>query len=71
MAELPANLYSYTRGGSGEAARLLKEVVDRYAEEGFEFFRVDTFSVERPAGCLFFGRRLTTTYNVVTLRRER
>ena len=66
-AEIPANLFS--KKGKNVAAKALKNLIVQGAVDGFEFYRVDTFSVERPAGCLSFGGVHVTTYNVVTFRR--
>ena len=65
----PANLAEKVRG-TGEAAKSLQDAIDKHAMDGFEFYRVDTFAMQRPAGCLG-GNAEVTGYTVVTFRRPR
>jgi len=68
--ELPANIAG-SASGKGEAARTLQAVIDQHAVDGFEFYRVDSFTVSRPQGCLLGGQQQITAYNVVTFRRPK
>ncbi|MEO1697958.1 MAG: DUF4177 domain-containing protein [Planctomycetota bacterium] len=56
-----------------EAASYLQSVIAQNAVDGWEFYRVDTFSVQQPSGCLavLAGRNAGehTTYYVATFRR--
>jgi len=54
-----------------QAAAHLQSVLDEHAVDGWEFFRIDTFDVHRPAGCLaIFGEGTeVTAYYVATFRR--
>jgi hypothetical protein len=57
----------------GEAAAYLEEIVNQYAQKGWEFYRVDTLGVHTTPGCLasLFGRKEELIeYYVVTFRKE-
>jgi hypothetical protein len=56
-----------------EAALFLEELVNRYARQGWDFYRVDTIGVTTPPGCLgaILGQKeVTVQYYVVTFRRQ-
>lgn len=56
-----------------EAAGYLQNLVNQYAREGWEFYRVDSIGVVITQGCcaMFFGAKESMTeYYVVTFRRE-
>ena len=62
------------QSATGAAAGYLERVVNREAEAGWEFLRLDPFHVEMPPGCfasLFGGRPDRTLYLVATFRRAR
>ena len=68
-AAIPANLIS--KGEGAAAAQVLQQVIDREATEGWEFYRVDSFTTTRPPGCFSFGQPgETASFNVATFRRE-
>jgi hypothetical protein len=55
----------------GEAAGYLEEVVNQWAAQGWEFYRVDSIGVQVSAGCLgsFFGPAVQQhAYYVITFR---
>lgn len=57
-----------------EAAAYLEEIVNDYAEEGWEFYRIDSMDIQVQPGCLgaLFGKKGDQdTYYVITFRRPR
>ena len=57
MVQIPRTIVVSARKGK-EAARYLEDVVNEYAAEGWEFYRVDEIGVQVNPGCLtIFGRR--------------
>jgi hypothetical protein len=73
MVQVPPTITVDARGERGtEAARYLEDLVNRQAERGWEFYRVDSIGVISEPGCLGFltgHRRTDMTYHVVTFRR--
>lgn len=56
----------------GAAAAYLQHTVNTEAENGWEFQRIDTFSVDVQAGCFgaLFGKKSgVTSYYVITFRK--
>lgn len=56
-----------------EAAIYLENVVNRFAKDGWEFYRIDSITVEKQVGCLaaLFGARTSViSYYVITFRRS-
>lgn len=73
MVQIPPNISVRDAERGQEAAQYLQSLVNEYAREGWEFYRVDTIGVEVRPGCLFslLGRSAEyTQYFVVTFRRE-
>jgi uncharacterized Zn finger protein (UPF0148 family) len=71
MLQIPPTI-SVQQSKGNEAAIYLQTTVNAQAREGWEFYRIDQFSIQQPAGCLlsFSGRdTITTTFHVVTFRR--
>ena len=73
MVQIPPNI-EVSAGSStrGKAASYLESIVNEYAVDGWEFYRVDTIGVVVPPGCLggLLGMPTThTNYYVVTFRR--
>jgi hypothetical protein len=75
MVQAPPVIEAASKGATGqEAAAYLESVVNRYASQGWEFYRVDQIGVMRRPGCL--GALLgmgeqATLYYVITFRRRR
>lgn len=71
MVQIPPNIIVSNRDAKGkEAAAYLENTVNELAQEGWEFYRVDSIGeVERP-GCFSSGQQKTSIYYVVTFRKE-
>ena len=73
MLQIPPNVVVQRGNYTGEeAAKYLQNITNEQAQLGWEFYRVDTFTVHVQPGCLglLFGQRQTTFDNyVVTFRR--
>ena len=74
MVQMPPNI-EIQEGTStrGRAAGYLEGVVNEYARDGWEFFRVDQIGIRINPGCLagMFGARAdTVVYYVVTFRKQ-
>jgi hypothetical protein len=57
-----------------EAAQYMESLANAHSEQGWEFYRVDTFSVVIPPGCLaamFGDKGSQNQYYVVTFRRPK
>jgi len=74
MVQIPPNVSVAAKKHKGnEAAAYLQEVVDTHAQDGWEFYRIDSIGVETTPGCLagLFGQKATLShYHVISLRRE-
>ena len=72
MVQIPPTLVVEKEAGT-EAAEYLERVVNDYAYRGWEFYRVDEFSVRQNPGCLSIVfpslQPETRHYHVVTFRR--
>jgi hypothetical protein len=75
MVQIPPNIIVKSKDWQGqEAAYYLQELVDQYAAQGWEFYRVDTIGIVRKPGCLasLFGKQAEFfEYYVVTFRRQK
>ena len=74
MVQVPPRIEVKRDTGQGEAAAYLQGIVNQYAGQGWEFYRVDTLGVHQNPGCLgaLMGQKqVTTVYYVVSFRRER
>jgi len=73
MVQVPPNIEVQAREHRGnEAAAYLEGVVNSNAGQGWEFYRVDAIGVSVRPGCLaglLGGKRVTSTYYVVTFRK--
>lgn len=73
MVQIPSGIAvgaKYHRGD--EAAEYLEELVNGYAAEGWEFYRIDQMDVQVRPGCLgaLLGKkREENLYYIVTFRR--
>lgn len=75
MVQVPPRISVASKAHRGnEAAAYLQDVVNTYAEEGWEFHRVDSIGVSVQPGCLagLFGQgEKTSIYYVITFRRNK
>lgn len=72
MKQLPPSIQANNRNEMQTiAANLLQTLVDEYAVDGWEFFRVDQFLVVEPIGCSNSGKEARVPYYVVTFRRDK
>jgi hypothetical protein len=58
----------------GEAAAYLEEVVNDWAQKGWEFYRVDPIGIRTEPGCLgsLIGQKVQLLeYYVITFRKEK
>lgn len=73
MVQVPPNIeVSQKNNHSGVAAHYLQSVVNEYAQQGWEFYRVDAIGVSVKPGCLaaLFGQKNElNNYYVITFRR--
>ncbi len=74
MVQIPPNIAVNAKAHRGnEAATHLQQIVDKYAVDGWEFYRIDNFGVNVQPGCLgalFGGKAQSIVYYVVTFRRR-
>jgi hypothetical protein len=72
MVQVPPTISIRARDyRGGEAAAYLESVVNQYAVQGWEFYRVDSIGVQVAAGCLaalFGSGPQQQTYYVITFR---
>lgn len=75
MVQVPPNIEVRAKEHRGnEAAVYLENVVNTYAEDGWEFYRIDTIGVSVKAGCLdaLFGKKdVLSSFYVISLRKPR
>lgn len=79
MLQIPPNLAFAAKGmfkqapdASTIAASYLQQIVNGEAQQGWEFFRVDSVGVKSQPGCiaaLLGAKTIDTIYYVVTFRR--
>ena len=73
MVQIPPNIAIKSKARGNEAAAHLEEIINTQAQEGWEFYRVDTIGVKVEPGCLagLFGQKeAVNTYYVITLRKQ-
>ncbi len=74
MVQIPPNISIEEGVPFGQrAANFLEAVVNKYAQQGWEFFRVDPIGIHVEPGCLsslFGASATTTTFHVVSFRRK-
>ncbi|WP_018466927.1 DUF4177 domain-containing protein [Calidithermus timidus] len=71
--QLPKHISVNARNRDSAAAELIQGVINNFAAEGWEFYRIDTVTTVEPPGCLaaLFGQKDTyTPLNVVIFRRS-
>ena len=71
MVQIPPTI-QVARVSHNDAAHYLEEVVNRFARDGWEFYRVDEIGVTEAPGCLSIlsgGQPQRRSYYVVTFRR--
>lgn len=74
MVQIPTNIAVEMKKHKGnEAAAYMEKVVNEYARQGWEFFRVDSIGVDVQPGCFdaLSGKKATSSmYHVITFRKE-
>ena len=74
MVQIPPNISVEQKGHKGdEAAAYLETVVNKYASQGWEFYRIDSIGVNLNPGCFgsIFGKKEEDVlYYVITFRME-
>jgi hypothetical protein len=72
MVQIPPNIAVQMKAHKGnEAAAYLEKIVNAYAEDGWEFHRIDSLGVELQPGCFDFLRgkkEVNTIYYVISFR---
>ncbi|MDN3518064.1 DUF4177 domain-containing protein [Aquisalimonas lutea] len=75
MVQIPPNIAVKMKAHKGnEAAAYLEQVVNEYAAQGWEFFRVDSIGVSLQPGCfdaLSGKKEENSQYHVITFRKPR
>lgn len=75
MVQVPPRIKVIANKQKGnEAADYLEAIANQYANEGWEFYRIDSIGIDEMAGC--FGSMTNSkvaskTYHVITFRKER
>lgn len=70
--QLPQNIEVNAQNRNSAAADLLEKVINTYASQGWEFYRIDTVNTVEPPGCfaaLFGGQSTLRPLNVVIFRK--
>lgn len=70
MLQIPPNIITTRKNLKTAAADYLEEVVNNYAEQGWEFYRIDSFSTEEAQGCFSGGKLTMRIHKVITFRKE-
>ena len=75
MIQIPPNITVQAKEARGnEAAAYLEQVVNQWAAQGWEFYRIDTVGVISTPGCLagLLGAKAAVfDYYVISMRRPR
>jgi hypothetical protein len=74
MVQVPPNINVQAKNAGNEAAVYLESIANKYSEQGWEFYRVDSVGVNVQPGCLagaFGGKAVLSTYFVITFRKPR
>lgn len=75
MMQIPPNVAVQAKAHKGnEAAAYLEGVVNKFAAEGWEFYRVDAIGVQVQPGCFdaLFGKKAEDSqYYVITFRKPK
>lgn len=71
MVQVPPNIATNRKNINTAAADYLEDVVNEWASRGWEFFRIDDFSTQEPAGCFSGGKVIIHSYKVITFRKEK
>ena len=75
MVQVPPNIEVRAKEQRGnEAAAYLQDVVNTHAENGWEFYRIDTIGVSVKPGCfdaLLGKKNVLSNYYVISLRKPR
>ncbi|AXW87884.1 hypothetical protein AU509_12470 [Lonsdalea britannica] len=72
MVQIPPNISVKAKDNKqGIAAQYLEDVVNDYAQDGWEFQRVDTIGIEERPGCFGPSKIGVVNHYVITFRKER
>lgn len=75
MVQVPPTIeVKASKHRGNEAAVYLQSIANEEAEEGWEFYRIDSIGVQVKAGCFdaLMGKKASnTSYYVITFRRPR
>ncbi|HEV7889630.1 MAG TPA: hypothetical protein VGP08_03275 [Pyrinomonadaceae bacterium] len=73
MVQIPSNFAAQQNTTQGhEIAAYVQDWANRLAEQGWEFYRIDTMGMTEVPGCLgglFGGQNTHTQYSIMTFRR--
>lgn len=73
MVQVPPNIEVRASSHKGnEAALYLQTIANEYAEDGWEFYRIDSIGVQVQAGCFeaLMGKKASNaSYYVITFRK--
>lgn len=70
MVQAAPHIIAQKKNIQTAAADYLQELVNAYAQQGWEFFRIDDFSTEEAQGCFSGGKTTMKIHKVITFRRE-
>lgn len=74
MVQIPPNISVDMKDHKGsEAAAYIQDIVNRFAEDGWEFYRIDSVGVSLQPGCLggLSGQKAQNSiYYVISFRKE-
>lgn len=74
MVQIPRDLSTKLGQGDGLAAKMLQDIVDANAVDGWEFYRIDNLTILEKPGCLgsLMGQKdVFSSVGVVSFRREK
>lgn len=67
--QVPSAIAANAKQQDSALAIYMQGILDEQAAQGWEFYRVDTFTTVVPQGCLI-GQSQVTPYNVITFRQQ-
>ena len=67
--QVPSVITANAKGQDTALATYMQGILDEQSAQGWEFYRVDTFTTVVPQGCLG-GQAQVTPYNVITFRQQ-
>lgn len=70
--QLPQNVEASAKDRNTAVAEMVQRVIDAHAQDGWEYYRADNFTVTTPPGCLsaLLGRKTEyASYSVLIFRK--